>query len=154
MISYVALVEQDEEHLRLLTIFYYCYAGIAALFGSIPLIHLTIGIFLVANPGVFGDAKNGPPPALIGYFFVIIGGLLVLIGWTLAVCSFLAARYLMRRKHYLFCLIVSGVNCLQVPFGTALGVFTLIVLLRPKVKSMFLQPPPLPTAGAVQQSSL
>jgi len=148
------LVDQDEEHLRLLTVFYYAYAGFAALFGCIPLIHLTIGVFLLANPGVFGNAKNAPPPALIGYLFTIIGGLLVLIGWTLAVCSFLVARFLTRRKHYLFCLIVSGVNCLQVPFGTALGVFTLIVLLRPAVKARFVQPPPLPSPGAVQQSRL
>jgi hypothetical protein len=150
----VALVDQDEEHLRLLTIFYYVYAGLAAFFGCIPLIHLTIGIFLLENPSFFGDAKNGPPPALIGYIFAIVGGLLVLIGWTLAVCSFLVARYLKRRKHYLFCLIVSGVNCLQVPFGTALGVFSLIVLLRPQVKAMFVQPPPFPPQGAVQQLGL
>ena len=122
--------------------------------GVFPLIHLTIGIFLLTNPDVFGASKNGPPAALIGYLFTIIAGLLVLIGWTLAVCSFLVARYLMRRKHYLFCLIVSGVNCLQVPFGTALGVFTLIVLLRPNVKAMFIQPPPLPSQGAVQQLGL
>jgi hypothetical protein len=150
----MALVDQDEEHLRLLTIFYYVYAGLAAFFGCVPLIHLTIGIFLLENPSVFGDAKNGPPPALLGYIFAIIGGLLVVIGWTFAVCSFLVARYLVRRKHYLFCLIVSGVNCVQVPFGTALGVFSLIVLLRPQVKAMFIQPPPLPPQGAVQQLGL
>ena len=148
----MALVDQDEEHLRLLTVFYYAYAAITALFACIPLIHLTIGIFLVANPGIFGDTKNGPPPALLGYLFTIIGAALVLIGWTFATCSFLVARFLARRKHYLFCMIVAGASCMAFPVGTALGVFTLIVLLRPSVKAMFVQPPPLPAQGAVPQS--
>jgi hypothetical protein len=150
----VALVDQDQEHLRLLTVFYYAYAGITALFACIPIIHLTIGILFLANPGIFGETKNGPPPALIGLIFTIIGGALILIGWTFSICSFLVARFLARRKHYLFCMIVAGVNCIAVPLGTALGVFTLVVLLRPEVKAMFTPPPPLPTHGAVPQSGL
>jgi hypothetical protein len=150
----VALVDQDQEHLRLLTVFYYAYAGITALFACFPIIHLTLGILFLANPGIFGDMKNGPPPALLGYIFTIIGGALVLIGWTFAICSFLMARFLARRKHYLFCVIVAGANCMAMPLGTALGVFTLIVLLRPEVKAMFTPPPPLPMQGAVQQSTL
>lgn len=34
-------------------------------------------------------------------------------------------------------LIVSGLNCLQIPFGTVLGVFTLVVLLRDSVREAY-----------------
>jgi hypothetical protein len=153
IIADVALVDQDQEHLRLLTIFYYAYAAIVALFACFPFIHLAIGILLLTNPGLFGEGKNAPP-AFIGYLFTILGAALILIGLAFAFCSFLVARFLGRRKHYLFCLIVSGANCLYVPFGTALGVFTLVVLLRPTVKAMFIETPPLPTEGAVPQSGL
>ena len=149
----MALVDQDQEHLRLLTVCYYVYAGIVALFACIPIIHLTFGVLLIANPGWFGDGKNAPPPAFVGYLVAIIAGLIVLAGWTFAACSFLTGRFLARRKHYLFCLIVSGANCMFAPFGTALGVFTIIVLLRPEVKSMFVSPPPLPIQNSVPQSS-
>lgn len=135
----MALVDQDQEHLRLLTIAHYAYSAIMALFACFPIIHLAIGVLMVAKPSIFGDAKNSPP-AFIGYLFAILGGAMVLAGWTLAACSFAVGRFLARRKHYLFCLIVSGVNCMMAPFGTALGVFTLIVLLRPEVKAMFIRP--------------
>jgi hypothetical protein len=32
---------------------------------------------------------------------------------------------------------MAGVMCIFMPFGTVLGVFTLIVLLRPSVKPLF-----------------
>jgi hypothetical protein len=149
----MALVDQDQEHLRLLTIFYYAYAAIIALFACFPLIHLAIGILLLTHPGVFGEGKNAPP-TFIGYLVTILAAAFILIGWACAGCSFLVARFLGRRKQYLFCQIVSGANCLSVPFGTALGVFTLVVLLRPTVKAMFIEPPPLPIEGAVPQSNL
>ncbi len=39
-----------------------------------------------------------------------------------------------KRKHRIFSFVVAGVNCLQFPFGTALGIFTFIVLSRVGVK--------------------
>jgi hypothetical protein len=143
----MALVDQDQDHLRLLTIAHYAYAGILALFACFPIIHLTIGLALLTHPGAIGAGKT-PAPAFVGLLFAIIGGLFVLIGWTLAICTFFAGRFLARRKHYVFCLIVAGANCTTMPFGTALGVFTIIVLLRPSVKALFTvpQPPPVPSA--------
>jgi hypothetical protein len=131
----VALVDQDREHLRLLTIFYYVCAALEALFGCIPIIHLVLGVVMIAKPDIFGG--NNPPPAFLGYLFAIMGGAFVLAGWALAFCTFLAGRFLSQRKHWLFCLIVAGASCAFTPFGTALGVFTFIVLLRPGVKAMF-----------------
>jgi len=37
----------------------------------------------------------------------------------------------------MFCLIVAGIICIFMPLGTILGVFTIIVLVRPSVKAMF-----------------
>jgi tryptophan-rich sensory protein len=44
---------------------------------------------------------------------------------------------LRRRRARMFSLVVGGVNCLAFPFGTALGVFTLIVLVRPTVTALY-----------------
>ena len=38
--------------------------------------------------------------------------------------------------HYLYCLVVAAVECMLVPFGTVLGVLTIIVLNRPSVKAL------------------
>ena len=62
----------------------------------------------------------------------------MVVGWTLAVCLVVAARSLNQRKRYLFCLVIAGITAaVCMPFGTVLGVFTIIVLLRPSVKEAF-----------------
>lgn len=137
----MALVDQDQEHLRLLTVFHYVYAGMVALFACFPIIHLVVGILMLTKPDTF-SGPNNPPPALIGYLFAIMGGAFVVGGWMLAICTFLVGRFLASRRHYVFCLIISGVNCIVVPLGTVLGVVTIMVLLRPTVKTLFSTPVP------------
>ena len=39
--------------------------------------------------------------------------------------------------HY----VVAGIECIFMPFGTVLGVLTLLVLMRPSVKALFDEPP-------------
>ncbi|NNJ85601.1 MAG: hypothetical protein HKP20_00385 [Akkermansiaceae bacterium] len=63
-------------------------------------------------------------------WFYLFMGLLLLV---LAVGNFLSAGYMKRRKNRTFSLVVAGINCLQVPMGTVLGVFTIMVLLRDTV---------------------
>jgi hypothetical protein len=40
-------MKQDEEHLRLLSIFHYVVAGLAALFALFPIFHLILGLFMI-----------------------------------------------------------------------------------------------------------
>ena len=132
------LVNQDEEHLKLLSIFHYVLGGLTALMGCLGLLYLFLGlVFMVAPSQGFGSGANPPPPALFGFFFAFMGGVFLLLGWTIAALIILAGRSIARRKHHTFCLVTAAICCLQIPFGTALGVFTFIVLLRPSVKLMF-----------------
>ncbi len=62
--------------------------------------------------------------------YVIIGVVLV----TLCVCNALSGHYIKKRKNRIFSFIIAGLNCLQFPLGTALGVFTFIVLTRDSVR--------------------
>ena len=61
----------------------------------------------------------------------------ILGGWTLAVLVLMAGRFIARRKHYMFCFVMACVECVFMPFGTALGVFTILVLSRQSVKRLF-----------------
>lgn len=94
---------------------------------------------MVFAPQKLGDpGKGGPPPDLVGWFFMAFAGGFIVLGLTVATCVALAGRFLARRKHYLFCLIVAGVTAAMcMPFGTMLGVFSIIVLVRPAVKEAF-----------------
>jgi hypothetical protein len=61
----------------------------------------------------------------------------MLVGLVFAVCVILAGRYITKRRHYIFCLVIASLNCLFMPFGTILGVFTIVILMRPSVKELF-----------------
>jgi hypothetical protein len=61
-------------------------------------------------------------------------GVLLLTGLVLNVLSGL---FLWQKKNRLFSLIIGGLNCLQIPFGTALGVFTFLVLSRDSVRQLY-----------------
>ena len=125
---------QDVEHLRLLTIFHYVFAGLTALFACFPIIHVVIGILVVT-----GKMGHNPPEAF-GYIFLFVGLFFILAGWGLAACMFYAGRCLATRKSYTFCFVVAAIECILVPIGTALGVFTILVLQRPSVRKLFQMP--------------
>ena len=93
----------------------------AALFACIPIIHLVIGLMLIFSPQIFGPAKQ-QPRAFIGWFFVVMASCFILAGWTFAILVLLAGRFIARRKRYMFCFVMAGVECLFMPFGTVLGV--------------------------------
>ena len=129
----------DQEHLRLLSLFYYISAGIAAFFAFFPAIYIVVGmIFITISSRAAGHSKE-VPPEFVGWFMVIIGVVASLIIFAIAVIKFLTGKWIKERKHRTFCLIVAGLSCLSMPYGTVLGVFTFMVLLRKSVESMFIQ---------------
>jgi hypothetical protein len=134
-------MNQDEEHLRLLAIFHYVVAGLAALFSFFPLLYTTVGaifIFVARH----GTPKPGEelPPEFLGWFFVVLGLLLFLLGIAMAICILIVGRCLSRHKHYTFVLVMACIECLFIPFGTILGVFTIVVLSRQSVRGLFSTP--------------
>jgi hypothetical protein len=131
-------MSQDREHLQLLAIFHYVVAGLAALFSFFPLLYTTVGVIFIFAAR-HGTAKPGEelPPEFLGWIFTVIGSALFLTGIAMAICILIAGRSLALRKRYLFVLVMACIECLFLPFGTILGVFTIIVLSRESVKGLF-----------------
>jgi hypothetical protein len=127
--------EEDRQHVRILSLFHYVVGALAALFACFPIIHLVVGIGLVT--GAFGHAADEPALRLIGAVFVALATILILCGWSLAVLLIVAGTFLRRQNHYAYCLVMAGVACAFFPFGTVLGVFTIVVLSRPTVRDAF-----------------
>ena len=130
-------MSQDEHHLKLLSIFHYVVGGLTALIACCPMLHLTFGIFMLVAPDSMESTGEGPP-AIFGWVFIVIPGMIILGGWALAICVILTGRFLSQRRRHLFCLVIAGIECLMMPFGTVLGVFTIIVLTKESVREMFL----------------
>jgi hypothetical protein len=146
---------EDLQYLKLLSIFHYVFGGVGALFASIPIIYVIIGMLAFFIPGPI-HFESESLPAFIGLLFIIFGASLIVLGWTLSACIIIAGRYLARKRHYMFCIVVAALECMCMPFGTVLGVFTIIVLSRPAVRELFEQkatPKPMAGGGPLANSS-
>ncbi len=126
---------QDEHHLKILSIFHYVVGGIVALFSCIPVFHPAMGIAFLT--GGFGPPDNEFPFRLFGLMFTLIPLVIILSGWALAGFIIAVGYFLGQKRRYTFCLVMGGVECIFVPFGTVLGVFTIIVPAKAEVKALF-----------------
>lgn len=131
---------QDLEQLRILGIFHYVVAGMASLMGLFPILHLAVGLGLLFAPEAMFAEASEPfpfPMRLFGLFFAAIPAVMIAGAQALAVTLVMAGKRLRAHSHYTFCQVMAAVSCVFMPFGTVLGIFTLIVLARPSVKTLF-----------------
>jgi len=129
----------DAEHLKLLAVFHFVLAGLSILGLLFLFGHWFFMSSIFDNPEMWKNAKNGaqPPPkeffAIFKWFYACMG--VMILGGGLA--NLISGWCILRRRARTFSLVVAGVGCLFFPFGTALGVFTLVVLLRESVREEY-----------------
>jgi hypothetical protein len=139
------------ERLRLLSIGYYIRGGIIAAFSSFFLIYVVFmfGITLIPDSAWANHSKSKPSPAQSAYsssatpsptpapqappkaflrIMAAIFGFLVLLGWTLGGLTAYAGWCIHKRHHKVLVYIAAGFNCMLVPYGTLLGIATIVVL--------------------------
>ena len=152
---------QDEAHLRLISVFHYVLAGLHFLGIGFIVIHFMIMKFAMEM------AEKAPPPppaptvAVVGETLApvasapaistspqeipdeiwwIMGAVYLVIGLLLvaqSVANVLSGIWISKRKNRTFSYVIAGLNCMFFPFGTALGVFTFIVLSRLSIASAY-----------------
>ncbi len=134
-------MNQDQEHLRLLSIFHYVMGGLACLLPLFSLVYLGMGVLMLSGklPSSHGTAHGD---VIAGYLFVGMGSLFFILGALGATLNILVGRALAKRERKTLCQVVACLNCLHMPLGTLLGVFTLVVLSRPSVQALFNQSEP------------
>jgi hypothetical protein len=130
----------DEEHLKILSICYMISAALSACFSLFGLMYAGMGAVvseaIKRAPELATSAENAPP-AFIGWIFGAFGVAFFLISITLAGLKLGVALSLKKRKARTFCMVVAALECLGVPYGTLLGIFTFIVLGRDSVTRLF-----------------
>jgi hypothetical protein len=133
-------MNQDKDQIKILAIFHFVVAGIAGLFACFPIFHLTMGISMLTG-GFFPEGTTPTdmpfPFPLFGLMFTLIPAAMILFGWAFAICLAISGYFLTKRQRWLFCMVMAGISCIFTPFGTVLGAFTIIVLMRPSVKELF-----------------
>ena len=130
----------DDEHLRLLSIGYVFSGIMTALFSLMGLLYAGMGLLMNTFFAAAARESAHPekmPPESLGMIVGIFGGLFFLVLISLALAKFWAASRIKRRQSRMACLVISGITCLGIPYGTALGVCTFIVLGRDSVAAQF-----------------
>lgn len=130
-------MDQDETHLNNLAVAHYVVGGLMALCSCMPLLHMGIGLSMVLGGDDFFQMEGNPPPEFFGWMFFGLGLLFFLMGQAFSISIIVSGRFLKRRKNYLFSFILACLSCAFFPFGTLLGVFTVIVLSKEPVKELF-----------------
>jgi|694.fasta_scaffold32320_5 hypothetical protein len=116
---------EDESHLHLLSVFHFVMGGLYAL-----------GIGFVALHFFIMRMMMKMPPEVVNTMtvFYIVATLIIA---ALATGNILAGIWLKKRVQHSLTIVVAAINCASFPLGTALGVFTIIVLQRPTVKMTY-----------------
>jgi hypothetical protein len=130
----------DEEHLRLLSLFHFIKGGITAAFSLLGLLYFLFLGFLMK----MGNRFNMPsysyteefPVEFMSYIFMI-GGVIVLLILLSGILQLVSGYYLKRKEYHLFSFIIGIIEILEIPYGTILGLMTLIVLSRDSIKRKY-----------------
>ncbi|MEY4387403.1 MAG: hypothetical protein RLY20_2686 [Verrucomicrobiota bacterium] len=127
--------QKDTDHLNLLGVFHFVCAGLALLGMGFICLHYFIMRMVFTNPAMM-KGNPGPPTEFFELFKVLylLVGMFLLAGLVLNVLS---GVFLRRRRHRTFSIFVAALNCLHIPLGTTLGVFTIIVLMRDSVRESY-----------------
>jgi hypothetical protein len=92
-----------------------------------------MGVMMTRLP----SGPGAPPPAMFSWIFGGIGFFFTLCAAVAAILKLLTAIRLKERRSRVLCLITAGLSCLEIPYGTALGVMTFVVLGRGSVQRLF-----------------
>lgn len=127
-------MDKDENDLRTLSIFYYIFGGLAGV--SVIWHIIRFLITMIRNSTGSGDTLWAPfarptmaSPLLNSLFiFALIG--------AIAVLMIITGRLIAGRRHLVFCLVIGAISLIS-PYGIILGVFTIVILMRPSTRELF-----------------
>lgn len=133
---------QDADHLNTLSILYLIYAIFSTVSTVIVLLYfLVIGGIVglaVTSSATSGQGSMGSAGfAGIGAFILVVGFFVVAISVASCWLLFFTSKSLKERRNWTWIVVSACICLISMPLGTALGIFSLVVMNRPSVKYLF-----------------
>ena len=127
-------VARHAQLLGILWIAYSAFTGLAAFFILVFFRHM-LPMILRAQP----PQHNGPPPEVVFGFMMPFMHMISIILLCKAALGIVAGVGILQRADWsrMLALIVGCISLINAPFGTALGIYTLWVLLSPNAELEF-----------------
>ena len=131
----------DEEHLRLLSIFHYISGALTLFVSLIFLIQFFVfsvifDQFIMGFPNYTQVAYYNFDPEIFSiliYMWIVLFFVFIAFG----IAQILSGNYLKAKKHRIFSFVIAIISILSFPYGTILGVMTIIVLSRSSVIELY-----------------
>ena len=122
--------------LSLLSILHYLNGAFICFTGLAAFLFIGLGVFLSSD--FVADQSGGDAvPGWIGVLFQTFGWVFLLIveGWGLL--NILSGYWISRRRNRAASQVIAALNCLNFPFGMALGIYTLVSLSDDQVRQEY-----------------
>lgn len=129
---------ENNEHLNLLSIFYFVFGGMSLLVAFVLLIYAAVIGAVFSSPAI-RQSMDASEPA-VGYIFGVVSIVFLVIFvlvLAIGILQIVAGFKLRQKRNRIFNLVIGILALPSFPLGTALGIFTIIVLSRPSVIKMF-----------------
>lgn len=124
-----------KRHLPILSVLHLVYGAVLTIGGLALLFIVLLGGFL--NSDWLVEASGEAPP-------VWVGGLLQGLGWVLfvfveawGVLNLVSGMNLARQQARTLSMVTAAFNCLSIPLGLVLGIYTFITLSDPEVRAAY-----------------
>ncbi|MBS1581801.1 MAG: hypothetical protein JST66_06320 [Bacteroidetes bacterium] len=125
-----------KKHLTTLSILHYVYGALVCVGGLSLLVFVALGSFL-GSDWLLEHAQGDVPPAWLGGFFRVLGWTLFAFLEVKGVLNIISGALIAQQRGRTFSLVVGGLNCLNIPFGIALAIFTFITLSDDEVRRAY-----------------
>ncbi|MFH2054593.1 MAG: hypothetical protein ABIJ61_01430 [bacterium] len=115
-----------DKHIDILGILYIVFGGLGLLIGGFL-------FFIITGPGLF----SGDPAAMT--VLAIVGSAVAFFFLIFSVPGIIGGIFLLRRRPWsrILVLVLGFLHLIDFPFGTALGVYTIIVLFDSRAVAIF-----------------
>lgn len=130
----------DNEHLKLLTLFHYISGGLTLALTLFIGGYFFLIFAIIASAGLeqeFDSSINSEFPEVFLTIFVTIMVIILIFVLAFGVAQIVSGRLIEQRKMRWFSFTIAIINLLSLPYGTILGVLTIIVLDKQSIKEKY-----------------
>jgi hypothetical protein len=133
----------DEEHLKLLSLFHYIKGALTVGFSLLGILYFLFMSSLIKMIGrIEGPAHYNVQefPLEIFATIMILVWIMILLFLTFGVLQIFSGYYLRKKRHRIFSFVIGIIQLIEIPYGTILGIMTIVVLSRSSVESKYQVP--------------
>jgi cytochrome bd-type quinol oxidase subunit 2 len=127
-----AIRSKDEADLNLLSTLHYVWTGFLGCM-SLGL----VGYFIAIAAFVAKSARHARDAETVAAMMTVFAVVFTLMFIPMIILHLYAAAGMKKRTRYWLAFVMACLACTSVPLGTALGIWTIMVLQRPSVKALF-----------------